>query len=99
MPENLLTMTEEENKHMLRDLEEAKKLAEHEQINMNRFINALSQQALTLITEIYADDLLTMESKGFIDINNAVSSSLTQLAVTVENAVYRNQVWEKLSTH
>jgi len=85
-------MTEEENKHMLRDLEEAKKLAEHEQINMNRFINALSQQALTLITEIYADDLLTMESKGFIDINNAVSSSLTQLAVTVENAVYRNQV-------
>ena len=90
-------MTEEENKEMLRDLEKAKKLAEQEQINMNRFINALSQQALKLITEIYADDLLTMESKGFADINNAVSSSLTQLAVNVENAVYRNQGLEKLS--
>jgi hypothetical protein len=44
-------MAEEENQEMFRDLEEAKKLAEEEQKNMNMFINALSQHALKLITE------------------------------------------------
>lgn len=81
-----------EPEDILRDLEAAKALAEQSQADINKLINLLTERALQLITEIYADDLLTMESKGFRDINNVLSQYLTRLAIEVDNIVFNNQV-------
>ncbi len=59
---------------------------------MNKLISVLTERALKLITEIYADDLLTMESKGFLDIEDILSRHIVRLAMEVDNAVFNNQV-------
>lgn len=84
-------MTDKE-KENFRDLKEAKMLSDQSQQDMQQFVNSMSEHALKLVSEIYADDLLTMESNGFKEISKAVSHSLSDLAVTTDNAVFNNQV-------
>lgn len=77
---------------ILRNLEEAKKLADASQSDINKFINITTEQVLKTISEIYADNLLSMESDGFREIQQAVSLYTTRLAVDLDNIVFNNQV-------
>lgn len=88
--QKLYAMTDEE-KEKFKDFEEAKILSNQSQQDIRRFVDSMSKHALKLVSEMYADDLLTMESKGFKEINDAVSYSLNNLAVAIDDAVFNNQ--------
>ena len=73
------------------DLDDAYKLAQQEQESINSFIASMEAHALKLITEIYGDDLLTMESEGFRQINENISRNVCRMAMDINNLVGRNQ--------
>ena len=81
-----------EPEEILRDLEAAKQLAEQSQHDMRKLITTVTDYASKMITEIYADDLLTMESKGFRDIEDILSRYIVGMAGDVDDAVFNNQV-------
>lgn len=74
------------------NLEEAKNRAEQSQDDINKFINTLNEHALKLISEIYENDLLTMESNGFKEILNSLSVHLTPLGIDIDNVIFGNQL-------
>ncbi len=68
--------------------------AEESQVEMNRFQSALIDYCNKLVTEIYGDQLLTMESKGFTDINEVISRAALRLTCDINDIVFNNQVEE-----
>lgn len=59
---------------------------------MDKFQHSFNEFCHKLVTEIYADQLLTMESDGFRDIEDKISRAAAKLTVDINNIVFRNQV-------
>ena len=73
-------------------LKASKEAADHSQGDMNRFQNNMIAHAKKLVSDIYGDSMMTMESEGFREIEDRISRHMVSLAMELSNIVYRQQV-------
>lgn len=76
------------------ELQNLAEQAEESQKDIRRFQDSLIGYCKKLVSIIYERDLLTMESKGFEELNDRIIRAAGKLAVEVDNAVFNNQVAE-----
>ncbi len=73
------------------DINNTLKMAQQEQASINIFITSMEAHAKKIITEIYGDGLLTMESEGFREIDENISRSLYTISLDICNIISKHQ--------
>ncbi|CAN5159904.1 hypothetical protein BH09BAC2_BH09BAC2_13730 [soil metagenome] len=72
-------------------LKAIKNLSDDSIHDIDEFQKRIASHALQLITELYGEQLLTIESGGFKEILDTVSQHTTKLAVDLNNTIYKNK--------